>query len=133
MLFHSGSLSVDETTYLAIELMCSLTGSPERVGHTGAKASFVRRPISNASQPRSSSACISSPLLPRLPIDGHSCGRSITPSSVMYVELMILRIQCISRVSRVTKRSERADHCRASAARNRQSIPSGRSAVGRHV
>jgi hypothetical protein len=39
VLFHSGSVSVEETTYFAIELMWSLAGSPERVGHTGAKTS----------------------------------------------------------------------------------------------
>ena len=39
VLFHSGSRSVVETTYLGIELMRSETGSPERVGQTGAKPS----------------------------------------------------------------------------------------------
>jgi hypothetical protein len=39
VLFHSGFVRVEETTYLAIELMWSLRGSPERVGQTGAKPS----------------------------------------------------------------------------------------------
>ena len=39
VLFHSGSLSVVETTYFGIALIWSETGSPERVGQTGAKPS----------------------------------------------------------------------------------------------
>jgi hypothetical protein len=39
VLFHSGLVSVEETTYFAIELMWSLAGSPERVGQTGANTS----------------------------------------------------------------------------------------------
>ncbi len=39
VLFHSGSVRVEETTYLAMALMWSLAGSPDRVGHTGAKPS----------------------------------------------------------------------------------------------
>ena len=39
VLFHSGSFSVVETTYFGIALIWSETGSPERVGQTGAKPS----------------------------------------------------------------------------------------------
>ena len=54
----SGFLSVVETTYLGIVLMRSEYGSPERVGQTGAKPSYVRRPISTASQASSRSVWI---------------------------------------------------------------------------
>src|SRR5215218_932973 len=47
---HSGSVSVVETTYLVIVFMRSDKGSPERVCQTGAKPSWVRLPISTASQ-----------------------------------------------------------------------------------
>ena len=39
VLVHSGSVRVEETTYFFIELMRSLTGSPESAGQTGAKPS----------------------------------------------------------------------------------------------
>src|SRR3954451_6811854 len=93
VLFHSGSCSVVETTYLGIALNWSENGSPERLDQTGAKPSYVCRPMSMASHENSSSPWTSSARgsLPR-PSEGHRCGASTTPSSVMYVELMIRRI-----------------------------------------
>jgi hypothetical protein len=58
---HSGSRSVDETTYLGIELKRSAK-SPSRSGHASAKPSYVARPRSIASLPMVSSTlnCIPS-------------------------------------------------------------------------
>src|SRR5437879_4154462 len=95
VLFQSGSRSVDETTYLVMLLIRALYGSPDRVGHTGAKTSYVRRPIRTASQANSRSVWMVVRLSSSTSIDGQRCGLSTTPSSEMYVELMILRI-CIS-------------------------------------
>jgi hypothetical protein len=39
VLFHAGSRSVVDTTYFGIASMRSEYGSPDRVGHTGAKPS----------------------------------------------------------------------------------------------
>src|SRR5690349_7061583 len=46
----------------------------------------------SASHESSSSVCTASPLPPSGPLDGQWCGVSITPSSEMYVELMMRRI-----------------------------------------
>ncbi len=87
MLFHSGSLSVVETTNFGIALNLS-ANSPSRCGHAPAKLSYVRRPMSSAS------ACIVSSSLNWLPssprsnsnvhpgyLNGSPPGASITPSS----------------------------------------------------
>ena len=80
----SGSFSVVETTYLGIVLMRSDNGSPDRVCQTGAKLSYVRRPISTASHDISRSVWICPARSSGgRSIVGHSCGCSTTPSSEM--------------------------------------------------
>src|SRR3954469_13992848 len=88
VLFHSGSLSVVETTNFGIELNLS-ANSPSRWGQAPAKLSYVRRPRSRAS------ACLVSSSLNWLPSSprsnskvqpgylksGSPPGASITPSS----------------------------------------------------
>jgi hypothetical protein len=80
----SGSLSVLETTYFGIVFMRSEIASPDLVCHTGANPSYVRRPISTASQAISRPVWICSPRpSDGRSTDGHLCGCSTTPSSEM--------------------------------------------------
>ena len=83
VLFHSGSRSVEETTYLRMPLIWSLAGSPDRVGQTGAKPSYVRRPITRASQDSRRSVWIASAASSPGPDGGHVWGSSMTPSREM--------------------------------------------------
>src|SRR6266852_3798903 len=92
LLRHSAFLRVDDTTYLAILLIWSLYGSPDRVGHTAAKPSYVRRPMRTVSHEDSRSVWIARPASSATRPDGQVCGFAMTPSRVMYVELIILRI-----------------------------------------
>src|SRR5918996_3970715 len=64
-LFHSGSLSVEETTYLGIPLNLS-ANSPPRPGQASAKPSYVTRPRRSASVAIVSSSLNFSPSSPRL-------------------------------------------------------------------
>src|SRR4029453_11384343 len=87
-LFHSGSLRVDETTYLGMALNLS-ANSPSLDGHAAAKPSYVLRPSSRASDDIVSSSLNLSPSSPRLisklqpPCLNSSPppGASMTPSS----------------------------------------------------
>ena len=88
MLFHSGSRSVDETTYFGMLLNLS-ANSPSRDGHASAKPSYVTRPSSSASDSIVSSSLNLFPSSPRSisnvqpPYLKSSAppGSSITPSS----------------------------------------------------
>jgi hypothetical protein len=59
VLFQTGSRNVVDATYFCIALIRSEKLSPERVGHTAAKLSQVRRPIKSASHDCRRSFCIS--------------------------------------------------------------------------
>ena len=63
-LFHSGSSSVEETTYFGIVLNLSAK-SPSREGHAAAKPSYVTRPSRSASLDITSSSLNLSPSGPR--------------------------------------------------------------------
>src|SRR6266516_3561639 len=91
VLFHSGSLSVDETTYFGIELNLS-PNSPSTCGQTAANDSKVTRPSSWASEaivsstlnwfpsePREKSSVQPTRSNPSVPL-----GASTTPSTEMY-------------------------------------------------
>src|SRR3954454_8608051 len=88
VLFHSGSRSVDDTTYFGMLLNLSAK-SPVRDGHASAKPSYVTRPSSSASDSSSSSTLNLFPSSPRSisnvqpPYLKSSAppGSSITPSS----------------------------------------------------
>src|SRR4051812_12769094 len=85
---HSGSDSVEETTYLGISLNLS-ANSPSREGQASAKPSYVRRPRRRASASNVSSSLNLSPSSPRENSklqppylkSSDPPGSSITPSS----------------------------------------------------
>src|SRR4051794_28390644 len=87
-LFHAGSDSVDDTTYLGMLLNLSAKPpSPARSGHAAAKPSYVTRPSSRASDAIVSSSLYWLPSSPRskLKVQGPSSsfsppGPSMTPS-----------------------------------------------------
>src|SRR5262245_61554367 len=87
VLFHSGSSSVDETTYFGIVLNLS-ANSPSREGQAPAKLSYVMRPISSASVSSVSSSLNWFPSSPRSNsklqpgyLNSSPPGACITPSS----------------------------------------------------
>src|SRR5262249_861544 len=80
---HVASCNVDDTTHLVMELMYSLYGSPDRVGHVAANALYVCRPMRSASHENNSDVCISTPSWSPARPDGQVCGFAMTPSSVM--------------------------------------------------
>ncbi len=83
VLFHVGSVSVLETTYFGRAFMRSAMGSPAIAENTGAKPSYVRRPITIASLRSSRSCWILLPASVKPPTVGQFCGSSMTPSRVM--------------------------------------------------
>src|ERR671922_2509157 len=91
VLFHSGSFSVDETTYFGIELNLS-ANSPSTCGQTAANCSYVMRPSSWASEAIVSSTLNWFPSEPRekssVQPTRSNCsmplGASTTPSTEMY-------------------------------------------------
>ena len=88
MFVHSGSVSVEDTTYLGMVLNLS-ANPPSRPGHAAAKPSYVRRPSSSASASIVSWVLNSSPSSPRSNSNDQAPrtksssppGASITPSS----------------------------------------------------
>src|SRR6059036_371074 len=98
VLFHSGSLSVDETTYFGIVLNLSAK-SPSRDGHAAANPSYVLRPSSSALESVVSSSLNLSPsprsisnVQPPYLKSSAPPGSSMTPSSETNSVTMILAI-----------------------------------------
>src|SRR4051794_3523489 len=99
---HSGSVRVEEITYLGSELNLS-ANSPSRDGHASAKPSYVTRPSSSAAEARVSSSLNSSPSAPRSNSklqppylkSSDPPGSSTTPSSETNSVTTILPMGCL--------------------------------------